>query len=128
MSPTVKMVFLVALGILVGILVRPGGRQEDGQASNRSIAASTASTRPEEKAANALSQEQQRLAAMTPEQTDAEAKRASEAAVMEAEAHLKRWRAREAWAAARLAGKAQQHLCSPFSLSFSVFQMATQLL
>lgn len=53
--------------------------------------------------------EQQRLAAMTPEERRAEARRKEEAAVAsiikEGETMLKRWREREVWATAKLAGK-----------------------
>lgn len=99
------MVLLVALGLLVVILISPGSRQEAMQTANRSTSTNYASTKPEERAPNVLTQDEQRLAAMTPEQRDAESKKAAETAVADGVAILKGWRERETWAAAHLAGK-----------------------
>ncbi|MDP2024832.1 hypothetical protein [Sulfuriferula sp.] len=75
--------------------------------------AARADAKRKDESARALAErqekEKQRLAAMTPEEREAEAKQKAESAVapiiQEGKAMLKRWREREAWATAKMAGK-----------------------
>lgn len=104
--------FAAVAGALLVACVAGSVAQSFPIGKEKAEAARTEAKRKEDVAkalAERQEKEQQRLAAMTTEERAAEARRKEEAAVTsiieEAEAMLKRWRDREAWATAKLAGK-----------------------
>lgn len=108
--PTSK--FAAVAGTLLTVCVAGSVTQSYSIGKEKAETARAEAKRKED-AAKALAErkeaEQRRLAAMTPEQREAELRQKEENAVapiiQEGEAMLKRWREREAWAAATLAGK-----------------------
>lgn len=104
--------FAAVAGTLLTVCVAGSVAQSFPIGKERAEAARAEAKRKEDSAkalAERQEKEQQRLAAMTPEERAAEARRKEEAAVApiikEGEAMIKRWREREAWATAKLAGK-----------------------
>jgi hypothetical protein len=108
--PTAK--FAVVAGTLLTVCI-VGSVTQSYFVGKEKAEAARAEAQRKEAAAKALAErqekEKQRLAAMTPEQRDSEIRKKEEASVApiihEGEAMVKRWREREAWGAATLAGK-----------------------